>query len=112
MLSLIGKGGHHHEIFKRRKVLVPESALAYVLFHFPFPAPSYNNVVFCQLLCYPVCGATDRRQAVSPLHCQGRFLPPDLIERGAAQMSTSEVLQLCLVIIGICSLFVQVYKKK
>lgn len=47
------------------KVSVPESALAYVLFHFPFPAPSYNNVVFCQLLCYPVCGATDRRQAVS-----------------------------------------------
>lgn len=27
-------------------------------------------------------------------------------------MSTSEVFQLCLVIIGICSLFVQAYKKK
>lgn len=93
-------------------VSVPESALTYALFHCPFPYPLHNIVVFCRLLCYPVCGATDKRQAVSPLHCQGRFLPPDLIERGAAQMSTSEVLQLCLVIIGICSLFVQVYKKK
>ena len=27
-------------------------------------------------------------------------------------MSTSEVLQLCLVIIGICGLFLQAYKKK
>jgi len=27
-------------------------------------------------------------------------------------MSTSEVLQLCLVIIGICSLFIQVYNGK
>ena len=27
-------------------------------------------------------------------------------------MSTSEVLRLCLVIIGICELFIQAYKKK
>lgn len=64
---------------------------------------------FCVIL-YAALPINGKRLA--PLHCQGRFLPPDLIERGAAQMSTSEVLQLCLVIIGICSLFVQVYKKK
>ena len=42
---------------------------------------------------------------------RGRFLSPDL-RKGGLHMSTSEVLQLCLVIIGICSLFVQIYKKK
>ena len=36
--------------------------------------------------------------------------PPDLA-KGGLLMSTSEVLQLCLVIIGICSLFIQAKKK-
>jgi hypothetical protein len=49
--------------------------------------------------------------AAFALSTGGNFLPPDL-ERGGLLMSTSEVLQLCMVIIGICSLFVQVYKKK
>ena len=40
----------------------------------------------------------------------GNFLPPDLA-KGGLLMSTSEVLQLCLVIIGICSLFIQAKKK-
>ena len=31
---------------------------------------------------------------------------------GGCDMTTSEVLELCLVIIGICGLFLQVYKKK
>ena len=39
----------------------------------------------------------------------GNFLPPDLA-KGGLLMSTSEVLQLCLVIIGICSLFIQAKK--
>ena len=29
--------------------------------------------------------AIDKRQAVSPLYIQGRILPPDSLERGAAQ---------------------------
>ena len=40
----------------------------------------------------------------------GNLLPPDLA-KGGLLMSTSEVLQLCLVIIGICSLFIQAKKK-
>ena len=40
----------------------------------------------------------------------GNFLPPDLA-KGGLLMSTSEVLQLCLVIIGICSLFIQAKKE-
>lgn len=40
----------------------------------------------------------------------GNFLPPDLA-KGGLLMSTSEVLQLCLVVIGICSLFIQAKKK-
>ena len=39
----------------------------------------------------------------------GNFLPPDLA-KGGLLMSTSEVLQLCLVIIGICSLLIQAKK--
>lgn len=39
----------------------------------------------------------------------GNFLPPDLAKGGL--LMTSEVLQLCLVIIGICSLFIQAKKK-
>ena len=56
--------------------------------------------------------AIDKRQAVSPLYIQGRILPPDSLERGGCPMSTSEVFELCMVIIGICSLFIQIYKKK
>jgi len=32
--------------------------------------------------------------------------------KGGCDMTTSEVLELCLVIIGICGLFLQVYSKK
>ena len=56
------------------------------------------------------------------LPISGKRLVPLTLDRGAScslifgkgdcTMSTSEVLQLCLVIIGICSLFTQVYKKK
>ncbi len=45
-----------------------------------------------------------------PLHPGGDFLPPPM--KGGGAMSTSEVLQLCLVIIGICSLFLQARDKK
>ena len=38
------------------------------------------------------------------------FLPPNFA-KGGLLMSTSEVLQLCPVIIGICSLFIQAKKK-
>ena len=37
---------------------------------------------------------------------------PLILRKGGCIMSTSEVFQLCLVIINLCSLFVQVYKKK
>ena len=47
--------------------------------------------------------------AVDPYH-GGSFLSPDLA-KGGLPMSTSEVLELCLVIIGICSLFIQAKKK-
>ena len=65
------------------------------------------------ILCYNNYGATEKRQAVSPLHFRrGASCSPVLKERGGYSMSTSEVLQLCLVIIGICGLFLQAYKKK
>ena len=63
-----------------------------------------------RILWYGEDGATKKRQAVCPLHRQGCFLAPDLT-KGGLQMSTSEVLQLCLVIIGICSLFVQAQRQ-
>ena len=37
---------------------------------------------------------------------------PLIFGKGGCQMSVSEVFELCLVIIGICSLFLQVHKKK
>ena len=45
-----------------------------------------------------------------PSTAGGSFLPPDLW-KGGLPMSTSEVLELCLVIIGICGLFIQAKKK-
>lgn len=43
----------------------------------------------------------------------GALLAPLFQKKGGLLiMSTSEVLQLCLVIIGICGLFLQAYKKK
>ena len=50
--------------------------------------------------------------AVSPLYIkEGCFCPPIRGKEGCP-MSTSEVFQLCLVIIGICDLFIQITKKK
>ena len=45
-----------------------------------------------------------------PCIVRGVSWPPDLT-KGGLQMGTSEVLQLCLVIIGICSLFVQAQRQ-
>ena len=42
----------------------------------------------------------------------GSFLPPDLTKEGLLMITYSELFQFCLVIIGICGLFIQVYKKK
>lgn len=44
------------------------------------------------------------------LYIRGYLLAPCV--KGGLLMSTNKVLQLCLVIIGICSLFIQAYKKK
>ena len=69
-------------------------------------------VDFCERLCYSDLGAAEKRQAVwPPAHVRGRFLPPDL-RKGGCGMTTSEVFQLLLVLIGICDLFIQAYKKK
>lgn len=43
---------------------------------------------------------------VSPLYIRGQLLAPKM--KGGLPMSTTEVLTLCLVIIGICDLFVQI----
>jgi len=45
-----------------------------------------------------------------PLHSEGTSCPLQM--KGGGAMSTSEVLQLCLVIIGICGLFLQARDKK
>lgn len=66
-----------------------------------------------------ISGARDRMNAALPytvggwpLAFQGgSFLPPDL-RKGGLPMSTSEVFQLCMVIIGIIGLFFQANKKK
>ena len=87
-----------------------------------------------RLLCYSVDGASALRRCmatvgvskcpkslvwsirayiaqaiVSPCTYGGSFCPP---MKGGLLMSTNEVLQLCIVIIGICNLFIQAYKKK
>lgn len=58
------------------------------------------------------------RESAKALHGNGRRLAPVLTGaasapwmKGGLPMSTNEVLQLCLVIIGICSLFIQAKKK-
>lgn len=56
-----------------------------------------------------VMAALSDQKAVSPL-IGGSFLSPDLW-KGGLPMSTMEVLTLCLVLIGICSLFIQAKKK-
>ena len=44
---------------------------------------------------------------------EGSFLPSDLRKGGLAQMMTySEFFQFCLVVIGICGLFIQVHNGK
>ena len=45
-----------------------------------------------------------------PFVTEGSFLSSDLW-KGGLSMSTSEVFQLCMVIIGICGLFIQAKKK-
>lgn len=90
-------------ILKNRKVSESNSAAHILLEILAIP----------DILCYNNYGATEKRQAVSPLHFRrGASCSPVLKERGGYSMSTSEVLQLCLVIIGICGLFLQAYKKK
>ena len=59
------------------------------------------------------------RASAKALQGNGRRLAPVLtgaascpLMKGGLSMSTDEVLELCLVIIGICNLFIQAYKKK
>ena len=86
------------ELFWQRQAKKEERKAAALRFSF-----------FCGIL-IPALSMNGKR--LVPCFVGGRFLPPDPTERGAASMSTSEVLQLCLVIIGICSLFLQAGKKK
>lgn len=51
------------------------------------------------------------RRRLAPFAGAASFAP-NLSGKGACPMSTSEVLQLCLVIIGICNLFIQLLNKK
>ena len=65
--------------------------------------PLYKLACFVELwYIFPGAAGSSGR----PSFTGGIFLPPDLT-KGAAQLSTSEVFQLCLVIIGICGLFIQ-----
>ena len=71
-------------------------------------------VAFCQNLCYSdnrkelSFSAAERRRLA--LLTGGDFCSP-ISRKEGCPMSTSEVLQLCLVIIGICGLFIQGKKK-
>ena len=58
------------------------------------------------IMALPISG----KRLVPLVFDRGLFLSPDLRKWGLH--NEYEVLQLCLVIIGICSLFTQVYKKK
>lgn len=52
-------------------------------------------------------------QAVGPLRTGGSFLPSDLKRGGLPMMVTySDLIQIGILIVGICGLFIQVYKKK
>ena len=66
------------------------------------------TLAFNKVLCYSYIGAAGQQR--SALLTGGSFLSSDL-RKGGLPMSTSEVLQLCLVIIGICGLFIQAKKK-
>jgi len=46
-----------------------------------------------------------------PLHPEGDFLPPPE-RRGVPMLTYSELFQFCMVIIGICGLFIQVHNGK
>ena len=79
--------------------------------------PSTYKGFFCAVLCcvlsknmveFPRRAGNGKR--VSP-PAGGRFLPPDL-RKGGLSVSTSEIFQLCLVIIGVCSLFIQANNSK
>ena len=99
-----------------------------------FP-PALFMLAIRRLLCYSVNGAESakalhsngrRKRAskssiwstqayiakaiVGPLYLRGQLLPPE--SKGGLPMSTNEVFQLCLVIIGICDLFVQIIGMK
>lgn len=47
-----------------------------------------------------------------PLFCQGRFLPPDSAKGVLTMVTYSDLIQVGILIVGIISLFIQVYKKK
>ena len=59
---------------------------------------------------YAMLGAALPDSSGQPFVTEGSFLSSDLW-KGGLPMSTSEVFQLCMVIIGICGLFIQAKKK-
>lgn len=62
-------------------------------------------MIFCNWRC--------RNAAVSPHFAGGSFLPSDLTKGGLPMMVTySDLIQIGILVVGICSLFIQVYKKK
>ena len=66
------------------------------------------TLAFDKVLCYSYIGVAGQQR--SALLTEGSFLSSDL-RKGGLPMSTSEVFELCLVIIGICGLFIQAKKK-
>ena len=68
------------------------------------------GLVFCGEVWYGFLGAAIDGGRLAP--GQGAASCPLILGKGGCDMTTSEVLELCLVIIGICGLFLQVYKKK
>lgn len=62
-------------------------------------------------VCYCFSGAASNGGRLAP--GQGAASCPLILGKGGCGMITySELFQFCLVIIGICGLFIQVYKKK
>jgi hypothetical protein len=59
----------------------------------------------------PLAVFCERGQLLSSAPFYQRITTSKIHRKGGASMSVSEVLQLCLVIIGICNLFIQGKKK-